>query len=758
MRRWIAVPLSLAVVVALHAQVNVLTANYDTRRTNSNPNETILNTSNVNVQQFGKIISLPVDGQIYAQPLYVGGVSIPGQGVRNVVYVATMHNSVYAFDADSTAAIAPLWKTNLGPAVPTATFDEPGFFDPYNNITPENGILGTPVIDPASQTIYLVADTYANGTYAFVLHALDITTGLERPDGPSTIQAKVAGTADDQLNGFLSLVPGELLQRPGLLLLNGVVYIAFGSHGDELPYHGWALGYSASNIQEQVTAFCTTPNGDMGSIWQAGRGLATDGQGNIYAVTANGDYDGITNFSQSFLKFATTPAFSLSDWFTPDDWQALSDADLDLGATGPVLIPGTTLIAGAGKEGVVYVLDTTAPMGHLQPGNPQLVQSFSAVAYHGVPPSLAVWISAEGPILYMAGWNDSVKAYQISNGIFNTSPVSQAADVGGYEEGIAVSSSGGAAGTGILWVTAAGATSAGTLYAYDASDLSTELWDSGMNGTADRLGNFAKFSPPTVVNGKVYVATFSNQLAVYGLRSTGGNAGDIAVMNAASYDPSFVAPGELVTIFGNAIGPQQPVGLQLDSSGNVETQSGGVQVLFDSTPAPLIYVSANQVSAIVPYSVAGEDLTQVQVISGTQRSNRVALPVAPATPAIFSADSTGYGQGAILNQDGSVNSQSNPAAAGSVISLFATGGGETNPPDDDEITPNGSPPATVLPVSVTIDGQIAEVEYAGAAPGLVAGVLQVNAKIPDNVIPDNAVAVVLWISGVSSPVVTVAVN
>jgi uncharacterized protein (TIGR03437 family) len=757
MRRWIRVCFALVVVVGLHAQSNVLTSNYDTQRTNWNPNETILNTSNVSVQQFGKIISFPVDGQIYAQPLYVGGVDIPGQGVRNVVYVATMHNSVYAFDADSTAMISPLWKTNLGPAVPTATWDEPGIDNPYTDITPENGILGTPVIDLASQTMYLVADTYANGTYAFVLHALDITTGQERPDGPCVIQAKVAGVTDDQLNGFLSLVSGELLQRPGLLLLNGVVYIAFGSHGDEEPYHGWLLGYNAANIQQQVSAFCATPNGEEGSIWQSGRGLAADGQGNIYAVTANGDYDGITNFSQSFLKFATTPAFSLSDWFTPDNWEALSGVDLDLGVAGPALIPGTTFIAGAGKAGVLYVLDTTAPMGHVQAGNPQAVETFLATPIQGVP-ELAVWNSAQGPILYMAGWIDAVRAYPMSNGTFATSPASQTALSGGLEEGLAISSNGVAAGTGILWVTAAIGASAGTLYAYDASDLSTELWDSDSNGTADTLGNFAKFAPPTVVNGKVYAATFSNQLAVYGLRTAGGNAGDIAVMSAASYDPGSVAPGELVTIFGNGIGPQQPAGFQLDSSGNIATQLAGVQVLFDSTPAAVIYASANQVNAIVPDSVAGEVLTEVQVVSGTQTSNPLSMPVTSQDPAVFSLDSSGVGQGAILNQDGSVNSQSNPAAVGSVISLFATGGGETNPPEDDEITPDASPPATVLPVSVTIDGELAEVEYAGAAPGLIAGVVQVNAKIPDKVIPDNAIAVVLWVNGVSGPAVTVAVQ
>ena len=312
-------PSLLLVVMALlllpdRGEVGVLTQHNDNNRTGANLNETVLNTSNVNANQFGKLFSRSVDGQIYAQPLCVPNVSIPNQGTHNVVYVATMHNGVYAFDADDPEASAPLWRVNLGPSVPwqdTATL--------YPDINSEVGITSTPVIDVPKKTLYLVAKTKENNSYIQRLHALDIATGKEKPGSPVLIQASLTGSGDGRLNGTISFDPLKQLNRPGLLLLDDVVYIAFGSHGDVDPYHGWVLGYSATTLQ-QVTAYNTTRTGTRAGIWQGGQGLAADASGHIYLMTGNGTFDyntGGANLGNSFVKLATPGGLSVVDWFTP---------------------------------------------------------------------------------------------------------------------------------------------------------------------------------------------------------------------------------------------------------------------------------------------------------------------------------------------------------------------------------------------------------------------------------------------------------
>jgi hypothetical protein len=260
---------------------NVLTGGYDIARTNADLNETVLTPQTVNPTQFGRLFLLPADGQIYAQPLYLQNVAIAGQGVHNVVFIATLHNSVYAYDADTAAP--PLWTVNLGPSVPsTAYTSDTGA---YTDITPEIGILGTPVIDPAAGTLYVVAATEENGACYYRLHALDIGSGGEQTGSPAVIQARVKGFGVDSVDGFVAFNPLQHIQRPALLLVNGVVYVAFGSHGDAVPWHGWIMGYSAANVQVQTAVFNATPNGNGGAVWNSGRGLSADGSGNIYAVT-----------------------------------------------------------------------------------------------------------------------------------------------------------------------------------------------------------------------------------------------------------------------------------------------------------------------------------------------------------------------------------------------------------------------------------------------------------------------------------------
>ena len=491
------------------AQVNVLTVNYDLNRTSANLSETILQPANVRADTFGMRYAYPVDGQIYAQPLYVSQFNIGGQ-TRNVLYVATMHNTLYAFDADQPPQTALLWSTNAGPSVPNSFYG-------FDDIDPEVGILGTPVIDLGGGNIFFVANTLEAGVCRYSLHALDLATGAEKFGGPVVIAASVKGSATDGVGGTVSFNAADQLQRPGLLLTNGVVYLAFGSHGDMDPYHGWILGYDASSLK-QVSVFNTTPNGMEGSFWQAGHGIAADDQGNLYAIAANGDYDGVSNWGESFMKLTTQNGMSVTDWFTPYNWANMNQYDAEVGNAGPILVPGTDLLIGGGKLGYVYLLNRSQ-MGHETNGDTGAVQSFQVVSFGMF--GRALWNRASGPVFYVSGWADPVYAYQLSNGQFVETPLSQTSQ--SYAQpylGMAISGDGVNDSNTILWVTTADQTGQpvpGTLRAFDANDLSVELWNSDVNAARDSLGTFAKFAIPTVANGKVYVPTFSNQLDVYGL-------------------------------------------------------------------------------------------------------------------------------------------------------------------------------------------------------------------------------------------------
>lgn len=499
--------LTILCCVTSFAQTNVLTVNYDNNRTSANLNEVALRPLNVNADSFGKLYAYPVDGQIYAQPLYVGKVSVAGQ-TRSIVYVATMHNSVYAFDPSQTPNTATLWKVNLGPSVSSDYYD-------FDDIYPEVGILSTPVIDLAGGTIYVVANTLENNLCFYRLHALDLATGAEKLGGPVVIGASVPGTAPDGSGTVLKFNPSDQLQRPGLLLVDGVVYLAFGSHADELPYHGWILGYDAASLK-QVSAFCATPNGSAGSIWQAGHGIAADDQGNLYATAANGDWDGVANWGETFMKLSTQNGLSVADWFTPATWSNLNDYDAEVGNSGPVLVPGTDLVVGGGKLGNLYLM-RRSQMGHMTVGNTQVLQTFQAVGF-GIF-GRALWNQTSGPVLFVSGWGETLKAFTMSNGLFDTTPSSQTARAfANPYVGMAVSGDGVSDDSAILWATTANAMgdTPGTLRAFAATDLSQELWDSDLNAARDSLGTLAKFAIPTVADGRVYVPTFSNQLAVYG--------------------------------------------------------------------------------------------------------------------------------------------------------------------------------------------------------------------------------------------------
>src|SRR3984957_6539563 len=502
---------SISVASPALGQVSVLTGQYDNARTTANLNETILNTSNVNVNQFGLLYSRSLDGSLYAQPLYVPSVVIPGQGTHNVIYLATLHNTVVAFDADTPSQAAPLWQVNLGPSRPCCF----GGF-----ITPEMGILSTPVIDTSTSTLYVVAATLQNGSYSHWLHALNITNGQEKFGGPVSITATVPGSGYDNVGGRVTFNSENILQRSALLLSNGTVYIAFASIDDADFWHGWLLGYNAANIQQQVFVYNSTADGQRGGIWQSGRGPVLDANGNIYFMTGNGDYDGANDFGDSMVKLNSSAV--VQDWFTPDDQATLASEDADLGSSGPVFIPNTNLLVGGGKQGILYLINSaTGSMGKFSSGNTRNPQSFQASS--GEIHSVAYWNRSGSPLLYLWGKGDVLKAFQFGGATFGTTPAAENVLHANFPGGIlAVSANGSTAGRGILWAEtpnsdSSGGIVAGTLRAYDAANVSEELWDSTQNSARDTLGNFAKFTSPTIDNGHVYAPTFSNQIDVYGL-------------------------------------------------------------------------------------------------------------------------------------------------------------------------------------------------------------------------------------------------
>jgi len=492
------------------AQINVLTANYGNDRSNANLQETKLTPDSVAPGRFGLLAAFPVDGQVYAQPLYASSITIPGLGTHNVIFLATQHNSVYAYDADALQPPQLLWHVNLGPSVPSSLFPD------YHDVKPEIGILGTGAIDPSRGVLYVVSMELLGGSPQFHLHALDLGTGQESLNGPVLIHASVPGSgAGSSLDGTLAFDPAWQLQRPGLLLANGAVYLSFGSHGDQWHWHGWILAYSESDLRQQLGVFSSTPNGLGGSIWQSGRGLAADDNGNMYAVTGNGDYDGTSNFSQSFLKLSGA-APKLVDWFTPFNWQTLTEQDQDLSA-GPVLLAGTHLVIGGDKAGQVYLIngDAMGELGAANAGTVQITQATGSEIFE-----LAVWNRPSGAYLYVREAAGPLKCFSMAGGTLNPIPVSVSdAMADTANGGMALSADGGQDASGILWETTvnrADPARPGTLHAFNASDLSRELWNSDMSGGPDALGAFAKFARPTVANGKVYVATFSNRVVVYG--------------------------------------------------------------------------------------------------------------------------------------------------------------------------------------------------------------------------------------------------
>ena len=516
----IAIWLCALALLPAPAQVSVLTQHNDNSRTGQNLKETVLNTVNVNTSTFGKLFARSVDGNIYAQPLYVANLNIAG-GVYNVVFVATAHNTVYAFDADDPGNSGPLWAVNLGPSVPAQDICSiaPPSECPYTDVVPEIGIIATPVIDPTSNTLYVTANTKdAASSYHWRLHALDLSSGTEKFGGPAEIDAP----------GF---DPFEHLNRPGLLLANGNIYLGFGSVGDYGTWHGWVMSYNATTLQ-QVAWSETSPNGYGSGIWHTGNGLISDADGNVYAVTSNGTFDvntGGSDYGSAYIKFSGSD-LSVLDYFAPSNQSYLNGNNKDLGSGGQLLIPGTSILVGSGKDALLRLVDSSN-MGGFNPAQDNNIQEFAAsnTPVFGAP---IYWNSPSfGPVVYLWGQGDTLKAWSFDaqSSTFNPTPVSQSGvlNASGWANTAAISLSANksGAGTGIVWgnMPYSGNSNPGPvpgiLHAMDANNLSNELWNSKQNPNDD-FGNYAKFNPPTVANGKVYLGTFSNQLIVYGLTST----------------------------------------------------------------------------------------------------------------------------------------------------------------------------------------------------------------------------------------------
>lgn len=518
----------LLIAWPIHAQITISTNRYDGARTGANLSESTLTAANVSRDTFGKLYSYPVDGSVYAQPLYIPSVTIGGVA-RNVLYVATMNDKVYAFDADRPSG-TPLWMRDFTSASVTPV--------PITDITADNknivgniGIQGTPVIDTSTGTIYLLARTKENGSvYVQRLHALDITTGASRSGSPVTITGSVSGTAPDSTPGpggqVVTFNPKMQSQRAALALSNGVVLIAWASHEDLKPYHGWIMGYDAATLAK-VATFCVTPDAYEGGVWQGGRAPTIDAAGNAYFVTGNGAWDGSRNFGNSVLKFSVNRGgMSLLSYFTPGNYETLNVKDDDLGGSSFTLLPGTNLMLGGGKEGILYLLDA-ASLGGMTADDHQIPQRFDAGNGH-VMGGPVFWDSATlGPMIYHWAEDDVLKAYRFSGGRVALphdfeGPILSPGHPGGS---LTVSANGSQPGTGIIWSSmptnqdGIHGLVAGILRAFDAESLN-QIWNSDQNAARDRVGTLMKFVPPVVVNGRVYMPSHDNAVHVYGLLSS----------------------------------------------------------------------------------------------------------------------------------------------------------------------------------------------------------------------------------------------
>jgi mono/diheme cytochrome c family protein len=531
----------LEVMAPLNASAgNWLTYHYDNARDGANTNEVLLTPATVNTNTFFKICTYTVDGEVYAEPLYMANVAITGQGTHDVVFVATENDSVYAFDADGKLGTngGLLWETHLGTAATSVLF---GVRYHHNVLNPLLGVTGTPVIDPVAGTLYVDALTtpVPNTTNAqHHLHALNIADGTERSNSPVLVTGSVPGVGVDSANGVMTFNANQEDSRPGMTLAGGIVYVAFSSFGDTDPFHGWVIGFNATNLQ-QVTnyVFASTPNASMSafgvnageaSIWMGGNGLCVDASSNLYFETGNGSFSSNTNggdYGDCFVKLSTSNGLAVADYFSPSNQLAMAANDLDLGSGGPMLLPDSAgsaahphLIIGAGKEGTLYLVDRDN-LGHFSATTNSIVQTVQSVVSggsYGTPAYFNHWI-------YYQGSGDVMRAFAITNGVISTTPISKSTvTLGALGYSPVISANG--TSNAIAWVVDASAynntasdTSSGpaVLRAFNATNLSQQLYNSSMK-SSDIAPGTVKYPVPTVADGKVFVAG-DYGVAIYGV-------------------------------------------------------------------------------------------------------------------------------------------------------------------------------------------------------------------------------------------------
>lgn len=498
---------------------DVTTQHNDMARTGQNTHETTLTLSNVNSSAFGKLFTMAVDGTVDGEPLYLSGITISGS-THNVIYAVTENDSVYAFDADNGAQ---LWHVSV-----LGSGEIPSDDHGCGQISPQIGITSTPVIDRTSGsngTIYVVAMSKKASTYFQRIHALDLTTGAEEFGGPVAVQAKYPGTGDNSQNGFVIFDPSQYAERAGLLLLNHVIYTGWTSHCDNRPYTGWLMGYNESTLA-QTSVLNLTPNGNEGSIWQAGGGLASGGSG-IFFLDANGTFDTTLNakgfpvkgdYGNGFVKVSSNGGkLGVADYFEMFNTVQESDADEDLGSGGVIVLPamkdsgGTTrnLAVGAGKDSNIYIVDRSN-MGKFNSSSNLIYQEIDGVLGGGLWSMPAYYNGS----LYFGPVSNNLLQFSFSQAKLSTSPVSKSSATFGYP-GSTPSVSANGRTNGIVW--AIEHSGPDVLHACNAANLATELYNSNQaSGGRDQFGQASHFGTPMIVNGKVYVGT-TNSVAVFGL-------------------------------------------------------------------------------------------------------------------------------------------------------------------------------------------------------------------------------------------------
>jgi hypothetical protein len=501
---------------------------YDNMQSDVNSSETVLSPANVNASSFGKLFSYPLDGFAYASPVYASSVSIPGQGTHEVVYVATEHDSIYAFDATGRTA-TPFWKDsfiNPGAGITTVPAADVG---ECCDIAPEIGISGTPVIDPATNTMYVVVKTkeVSGGSTNYVqrLHAIDIATGAEKFGGPVTINASVPGTGAGSVNGQVPFSALHENQHTSMSLIDGTLYFGFSSHGDFQPYHGWIFAYNPTTLA-QKWAVNLTPNQEGAGVWMSGSGIASDSTGNLYFITGDGEFDANTggkDYGDVYMRMSPTGA--VLDYFAPSNTDQINSNNFDLGSGAALLLPDQPgahphEMVGAGKDGTVYLVDRDN-MGHFNATSNTNIQTLPKIFPNGNPEpgNYCAPVYFNG-VVYFGPLNDTIQGFSLSNGLLSTSATLRSSETF-PDRGAAISvSSNGATANGILWAVQRNANSPGDLRAYDLSSSSGgqlhEIYNSDQAGSRDTLGVAAKFVSPVVANGRVFVGG-TNQLTVYGL-------------------------------------------------------------------------------------------------------------------------------------------------------------------------------------------------------------------------------------------------